>query len=98
MAVLIIDVVALLIHPVDLERGTFEQNRLAGLLVDLGYAQVDLDLFVQHRIFLVAVAGCLNRIFGVRHAGLGVSFVGGVNVHNEGLSLEHIFRRGALDD
>ena len=98
MTVLIIDVVALVVHPVDLERGTLEQNRLAGFLVNFGHPQIDLDLFIQHRVLLVAVGRGLHGILGIGHGRLRVALVGRVNVRDEGLGLEYVLGGGGLDD
>ena len=96
MTVLIVDVVTLLIHPIDLERGILEQNCLAALLVDLGDPQIHFDFLIQHRILLVAVGRDLHGILGIGHGGLGIGFVRGVNGHDKGFCLEHILGRGSF--
>ena len=88
--------VALLIHPIDLERGILEQNCLAGLLVDLGHPQIHFDFLIQHRKLLVAAGRGLHSILGIGHGRLGIGFVRGINGHDKGFCLEHILGRGGF--
>ena len=60
-------VIAVIVQIVDLECRTRQQHGLAGFLVQLGDAQVDLNLLVQHREFLVAVRRCQHTALGRCH-------------------------------
>ena len=60
-------VVAVIVQIVDLKRRTRQQHGLAGFLVQLSDAQVDLDFLVQNREFLVAVRGCQHTALGRCH-------------------------------
>lgn len=82
--------VAHIVHPVNLECRILEQHCLAGLLVDLGDAQIYLNFFVQHRVLLIAAGRGLHGVLGVGHGGLGIGFVGRVDVHDKGFCLEHV--------
>ena len=60
-------VIAVIVQIVDLECRTRQQHGLAGFLVNFGDAQVDLNLLVQHREFLVAVRRCQHTALGRCH-------------------------------
>ena len=55
IALLVITIVAVFVQIVNLERRARQQHRLAGFLVQLGDAQVDLYLRIQNREFLVRI-------------------------------------------
>ena len=68
-------VVAVIVQIIDLECRTRQQHRLAGFFVQLGDAQVNLDLLVQNRELLVAVRGCQHTALGHCHRAHRAVFV-----------------------
>ena len=77
-----------------MERRTRQQHGLAGFLVQLGDAQVDLNLLVQHREFLVAVRGSKHTALGRCHrAHRAVA----VNDHQVRFRLIQILGNGGFD-
>ena len=60
-------VIAVIVQIVDLKRRTRQQHGLAGFLVQLGDAQIDLNLLVQHREFLVRIRTDNFAILGRCH-------------------------------
>ena len=77
-----------------MERRTRQQHGLAGFLVQLGDAQVDLNLLVQNREFLVAVRGSKHTALGRCHcAHRAVT----VNDHQVRFRLIQILGNGGFD-
>ena len=77
-----------------MKRRTRQQHGLAGFLVQLGDAQVDLDLLVQNREFLVAVRGSKHTALGRCHrAHRAVA----VNDHQVRFRLIQILGNGGFD-
>ena len=87
-------VVAVIVQIVDLECRTRQQHGLAGFLVQLSDAQVDLDFLVQNREFLVAVRGSKHTALGRCHrAHRAVA----VNDHQVRFRLIQILGNGGFD-
>ena len=87
-------VIAVIVQIVDLKRRTRQQHGLAGFLVQLGDAQIDLNLLVQHREFLVRIRTDNFAILGRCHRAHRAVFV---NDHQVRFRLIQILGNGGFD-